>query len=194
MEKITNSNLKKYGTNCTLQNDEIKEKSKKTMLEKYGVFNPMLNEEIKEKAEKTKLDKFGHSNMFKTSHFIDETKKTNLEKYGTEHSPANYAMKEFVWKSGEVAKVQGYESIVLTELEEQGYNFNDVITDRKSIPKFTYIFEGMKKTYYPDFYIPSENLIIEVKSEWTLQAQLEKNKAKFEAVKEAGYNFRLEIR
>jgi type III secretory pathway component EscU len=51
-----------------------------------------------------------------------------------------------------------------------------------------------KRRYYPDFYIPKENLIIEVKSQWTLELHKDKNQAKFQAVKEAGFNFRLEIR
>ena len=56
------------------------------------------------------------------------------------------------------------------------------------------MFEGKKHRYYPDFYIPEENLIIEVKSQWTLDLHKDKNQAKFQAVKEAGFNFRLEVR
>ena len=38
--------LIKYGVNCSLQNKEIKEKSKQTCLKKYGVEHPFQNNEI----------------------------------------------------------------------------------------------------------------------------------------------------
>ena len=41
----------------------------------------------------------------------------------------------------------------------------------------------------PDFYIPSQNLIIEIKSSWTLDKQNMKDKIK--AYKDLGYNFKL---
>ena len=82
----------------------------------------------------------------------------------------------------------------MQELEDQGYNFNDILTSNKDMPEIWYMFEGKKHRYYPDFYIPEENLIIEVKSQWTLDLHKDKNQAKFQAVKEAGFNFRLEVR
>jgi hypothetical protein len=60
--------------------------------------------------------------------------------------------------------VQGYEPIVLKELEESGYCFNDVKTQQDDMSVIWYYFKGVKRRYFPDFYIPSENLIIEVKS------------------------------
>jgi len=42
--------------------------------------------------------------------------------------------------------------------------------------------------------MPKENLIIEVKSIWTLKLHWVKNQIKFNAVKTAGFNFKLEIR
>lgn len=192
--KVAKTNIKKYGNICSLCSPEIKDKTITTMLEKYGVSNPALSSELMEKANKTREQKFGNSNMFKTSHFVEETKKSNMLKYGTEHSPANYNLKEYIWKTGEKIMVQGNEPIVLEELENMGYKFTDILTERKDMPKIHYIFNGIEHRYYPDFYIPSENLIIEVKSEWTLKAQLEKNLKKFDAVEKMGFNFRLEIR
>jgi TRAP-type mannitol/chloroaromatic compound transport system permease small subunit len=39
-----------------------------------------------------------------------------------------------------------------------------IITDRKDIPKIGYKIVEKQKYYFPDIYIPSENKIIEVKS------------------------------
>ena len=45
------------------------------------------------------------------------------------------------------------------------------------------------KVAIPDFYIPSTNTIVEIKSNYTLDVQNMKDKIK--AYKEAGYNFKL---
>ncbi len=190
----SSTNIKKYGCVCSLVSQKIKEKTVKTLIEKYGVTNPAQSDELKEKANKTRERKFGNANMFKTDYFVETTKKTNLIKYGTEHAPANYNLKEYTWKTGEKILLQGNEHIVLEELEISGYCYNDILTERKDMPKITYFQDGIEHRYYPDFYIPSENLIIEVKSEWTFNVQLEKNLKKIEAVKALGFNFRLEVR
>ena len=51
---------------------------------------------------------------------------------------------------------------------------------------------GIKRRYFPDIYIPKENLIIEVKCEWTYSGRdnyLEVNMAKKEAVLNMGIKF-----
>ena len=60
--------------------------------------------------------------------------------------------------------------------------------------EINYIFDNKKRRYLPDIFIPKENILIEVKSEWTLQIHPEKNKLKFQAVEDTGFNFRLEVR
>ena len=190
-EKKISTLIKKYG-------DEYGKKSIENittrMKEKYGVDNPMRVQEFREKSNLTKLEKFGNKNMFLTDYFAEKTKETNIKRYGSLHAPANYTFKEFVWKTGEVSVVQGSEPKVLRELEDAGYTYDEVITDRSLVPSFQYFFDGKTRTYYPDFHIPKENLVIEVKSDWTLEVQLEKNEAKFKAVKDAGFQFRLEVR
>jgi len=106
----------------------------------------------------------------------------------------SFRRKEYIWTSGEISLLQGYEPIVLKELENDGYKFNDILTSPKDMPEITYFFEGKEHRYYPDFYIPSENKIIEVKSDYTLQADWDKNQAKFEATRNLGFDFILEVR
>lgn len=43
--------------------------------------------------------------------------------------------------------------------------------------------------YYPDIYIKSKNLIIEVKSVWTYKKNIVKNTIKALRTKESGFNF-----
>lgn len=189
-----------------------KEKSLKmrieTMLENHGVENPMQSQEFQDKAKETRMEKYGVEFILQnpdiSARQVETRKRTLLEKYGVEavaHIPEiaekmnnPYYNKKFIWKTGEEVTVQGYEDIVLNELEDNGYSFETVLTNKKDMPEILYEFEGKTHRYYPDFYIPSENLIIEVKSEWTLNKQWDKNQAKFKAVKDAGFNFRLEVR
>ena len=55
---------------------------------------------------------------------------------------------------------------------------------------------GRPAKYYPDIYIPKDNLIIEVKSKWTYSGKpewLETNLLKQQATIVAGYNFKFLI-
>jgi len=58
-------------------------------------------------------------------------------------------------------------------------------------PIINYIFEDSKHIYYPDGYIEKENKIIEIKSDYTFMKEYDKNMAKIEACKSAGYEIEL---
>jgi hypothetical protein len=99
--------------------------------------------------------------------------------------------KDYIFPSGKVERIQGYENKALDELLKI-YTEDEIICNRATIPKFWY---GSKK-YYPDIYIPKDNLIIEVKSNWTYSGTAEclaNNLLKEKACKDAGYNFRFMI-
>lgn len=106
------------------------------------------------------------------------------------------AYKEYLMPSGKVVKIQGYEPQVLTELLET-YSEDDIIIGvkemNKEIGQIRYMFEGKERTYYPDFYIKSENKIIEVKSKWTYEMNKEKTLAKEHACLLQGFDFSLII-
>jgi len=71
--------FEKYGD----KNFNNREKFRKTNLEKYGFENPMQNEKIKEKTRKTQYKKYG--GYFNPEQFV----KTNLEKYGCKYPLQN---------------------------------------------------------------------------------------------------------
>jgi hypothetical protein len=66
---------------------------------------------------------------------------------------------------------------------------SDFTNDVKLMPKFTYQFGGKSHRYYPDLYIPSQKKIIEVKSPYTYNKQLEQNHCKKNQVVQDGYTF-----
>jgi hypothetical protein len=89
---------------------------------------------------------------------------------------------------GKIIRIQGYENIALDELIKQ-FNEEDIITNKRDMPKIIYNFEDKQHRYYPDIYIKSINKIIEVKSTWTYKRDLVKNKLKEIATNELNFDF-----
>jgi len=89
----------------------------------------------------------------------------------------------------EIKQVQGYEPFVLDFLLEYGFEPSDIKIGVEQIPTIEYQFLDTKRKYYPDIYIPKLNLIIEVKSTYTLGKNKEMSEAKQIATQKNGYNF-----
>jgi len=66
--------------------------------------------------------------------------------------------------------------------------FNDKMNIEK-MKSIKYFFNGKYRKYYPDFYIKEYNLVIEVKSSYTYNYNIDMNNAKRNATILAGYNF-----
>jgi len=196
-------NLIKYGVTNVSHRQVIKDKIKETCLKNNGSEFPMGSEKIRDKHKATCLKKYGVENASSLPETQEKVNKTNQERYGVNRPTQSakfllkgqsYKLKPYKWKTGEVSMLQGYEPIVLKELEEQGYKYDEIVSDIDKIPVIPYIFEGEQHNYYPDFFIPKENKIVEVKSDYTLKRNWDKNQAKFKATKELGFDFRLEVR
>jgi hypothetical protein len=80
-EKRELTNIDRYGTTCTLQNEEIKKKSEDTCLIRYGSSNALKSNEVKQRIRKTNLEKYGSENPFGSPIIIEKIRKTFLEKY-----------------------------------------------------------------------------------------------------------------
>lgn len=171
-EQKEETNLQKYGVKSVLS---LQDKKEEAMLVKYGVRYYAHHKDFKNKYEETCLAKYGVRNY-------------------TQLGITNgYKWYEYILPSGNIAKYQGYEGryipVLLRAFGEENICFN-----KSDIPSIKYIGLDNKDHYYfPDFYIPSKNLIIEIKSEYTLNCSYEINMLKFQAVKDAGYNFKLKI-
>jgi hypothetical protein len=94
--------------------------------------------------------------------------------------------------SGSKVKIQGYEHYALDELLKK-YNEEQIVIERKNVPRILYELNGKEHYYFPDIYIPHENKIIEVKSKWTFEHKKEITNAKEIYCKKAGYKFELWI-
>jgi hypothetical protein len=205
-QKIKNTNLQKYGVECTLLNKNIQHKTKQTNLLKYGVEYPSQNQDIKNKVKQTCLERFGVEYPLQSEDVKNKGKQTSLKKYGYEHYQHNkiasenaskyaYKSKKFITPSGKEITCQGYEPFALEYLincintEEE-----NILTNRKDVPDIWYNdLDGKKHRHYVDIFIPTENLCIEVKSNWTFKKKQDIIFLKQTAAKELGYNYEIWI-
>jgi hypothetical protein len=183
--KIKMTCLKKYGVKNTSQLPENRQKAKNTCLKKYG--NKNYNNTLKNKQ--TCLKKYGVEHPLQSNKIKQKIKQTCLKKYGVEHISQSEIIHKKQQKSA--LKIKQY---LTTKLHYQGtYEldfldkfYNDNIENG---PTIKYIFENKEKVYFPDFYIKSKNLIVEIKSEYIYNKHLKQNLAKQKACIDQGYDF-----
>lgn len=194
--------LQNHGTKFTFQSQQIKDKRKQSFIERYGV------------------DHYSKSAIFKTfmtesqssytaddwDKIVSKRKSTCVERYSVDnvaklpevHSKkmrSAFTSKEYILQSGKIITVQGYEHKALDILLKD-YDESEIMYDTSTIPVIKYSHNGKARHYFPDFYIPKDNLIIEVKSQWTYNGKpewLESNLLKQQACLNAGYNFQFMV-
>ena len=189
--------MEKHGYKNPAQNPEVKEKIKETFIEKYG-GHPMFDDTIKTKVKDTCFEKYGG---YPGENELVKQKMVNTfnEKYGCDHplqvpdileksfiNAKKY--KKYTLPSGKIINIQGYEHFAL-DIIFKTYTEEQILTQRKDIPRIQYIADNKTKYYFPDIFISSENRIIEVKSSWTYKKDLDKNKLKEKYTIDSGYKF-----
>jgi len=193
-KKENNSNNKSMAQEklTTAQKVASRKKAKETSIAKYGEGWKQIQQE---KVYDTKMQRYGSkfwSNNTKASETrINKTveekdeinnkrRNTNIERYGVENTfllstpskvnRGNQSVKDFTLPSGKIIGIRGVEPEVISELLKTYDESELVIHDAYSattIPVFQYKnFNEHISKYYPDIYVPKDNLIIEVKSLW----------------------------
>lgn len=127
---------------------------------------------------------------------IEMQNKWKDENFAISQFKSRYKYKRFELPSGKIVNLQGYEPQVLTELLKT-YTEEDIVIGVKEINletgKIIYAYGNGTHAYYPDFYIKSENKIIEVKSYYTYNSHLDRNLAKMKACINMGFEFEFKI-
>ena len=190
--------LEKYGVESYSKTDAFKNNLKETLTTKYGLDSPFKIKEFVDKGKQTCLEKYGSEYYSKTEEFREQCKNTCLKKYGVEHPSQNpdisekqsksaYKSRDYIFPSGRIEKIQGYENFMLDELLQNNNILEDnIIVRRKYVPEIWFNnLKGKRSRYYVDCFIKSENKCIEVKSDWTVKE--EDVFLKQQAVKDAGY-------
>jgi len=190
----TQKAVKKYNK---LHKNEITEKKKRTLMEKYNVENVFQLEEVKNKSRKTCQKKFGADFYVQTDEFKKKIKEICLMKYGTESSNQNKKIHDKQVMSGRKINHYRCASSHFNGIRFQGSYEKDFIllceNNNILIKRFShgikYFIKDEQKIYFPDFFLPEKNLIIEIKSKYYYEKELEKNLKKEKACLKDGYNF-----
>lgn len=102
--KIRKTNIKRYGTECSLHNPEIKKKTLKTFKEKYGGHHTK-NEKFKNRIKNQSLENYGVEYSFQRDDVIKRIKDTKRLKYGNEHYSNRDKFKETLMKNFLIKKI-----------------------------------------------------------------------------------------
>jgi len=181
--------LEKYEVDWYSKSKEFRNKYRETCISRYGVYHPMLNQSFKKATSNTirakyDVDWYVQSNDFKLKSFDKKGKLYD--------GPAGFKYKEYILPSGMVVKVQGYENFAL-DILFKSYSESDVSISyydiKDEIGILNYVMDDKDRIYLPDIYIKSENKIIEVKSEYIYNIEIEKNICKKEACILLGMQF-----
>lgn len=204
-DKKRKTNKEKYGFEHALDNSGVKEKSRITNNLKYGGNSSMCSDETRNKSKETNRKNHGVDWYVQSGDFKKKFKQTMIANYGVEqvmhYTPSfekslntSYKKKIFVFSSGRIEKIQGYEGFGLNELLDTGYHEDVIVVSNKEIESYTGTIwyldsERKERKYYPDIYLLSENKIIEVKSKYTYEVNISINKIKKQACLDLGISF-----
>lgn len=106
-----------------------------------------------------------------------------------------YKFKPFTLPSGKVVYIQGYEDKYLCTLLQE-FREEEILVCDESPYYVPYKWYGKTRKYFPDFFIPSQNMFVEVKCEYTFSRRKcfeRKTRAKLEACNNLGYKTRLVV-
>jgi hypothetical protein len=196
-DKKENTLLENFGVSHNSQIPGHHDKMKETCLEKYGddTFNN------REQAKITCQEKYGVDNVMQLDSTKEKSRETCLEKYGVEYPLQNpeihkktiangFKHKKYTMPSGKVISIQGFENFAL-DFYLSKFDESDIITDSSKMPSIWYNnpCNGKTHRYFPDLYIQSLNKIIEVKSNYTYNAEAYLNSLKKDACIRDGLNF-----
>jgi endogenous inhibitor of DNA gyrase (YacG/DUF329 family) len=214
-EKKKKTNLEKYGVEHNLQRHDIKEQIKQTCLNKYGVENVIQFKEIKECAKKhreeTCVKEHGVKNYFSVKEVQDKVKETHLAKYGVEFIGQSEEIKsktkktnlkrygvEYIMQNPEIFEKAQKHSGGAKHFKDLYYrgsyelDFLEKYYDKFEIKQglsFKYKLNEENKVYHSDFYIPTLNLVVEIKNSYLAKKDESVINKKKRSVIVSGYNY-----
>ena len=192
------TSLIKYGYINPMKNKNCYQKARNTCLLKYGVKYPQQLDEVKNKIKETNLERYDSICASNNKEIREKINGECFKKYGVEHHIQRPDIqrkqlltmrlrKNYILPSGRSIILRGYEpdflkyvfSNSLLKEDEIDYNPMGII----------YYMNSEKHYYYPDFYIPKFNLIVEIKS-WYTRYKLDSYfQNKREATINQGFNY-----
>ncbi len=156
------------------------EKYETTMSEKYGEH---WQQKKSAWMQRGMVRKHGHQHALQVPKFFNKMAKNSFKTTKVHYKDRTLLL-------------QGWEPQALKWLTKTTAfcKLQDILhASEDGCPSIRYDYAGKTRVYHPDFYIPSKNLIIEVKSWYTYATNLKLNRAKRDACEEHGFKFRFLI-
>jgi hypothetical protein len=166
--KFLDTNIERYGNKYAVSSEDIQNKIKTTNIKKYGCENPMGNKKVRNKRKKTMIKIYGSEHALQNKDCQSKFRNTCIEKFGVEYPMQNSELFDKNQKSCFRTKIFRDTNILyqasyeLDFLEKYYETYNDI----ERAKHISYVYNGKKKVYYPDFFIPSLNLIVECKNSY----------------------------
>lgn len=185
--------LEKYGDKNVVNSKYTRDITKK----KLGVEYPWQSKKIRDGITQRRYDEFGYYAPAQNPEVAARISATRIERYG-DKLPQLHKYKDYKFPSGKICKLQGYEPQALNFLLTI-YGEDDIVVGRNEMLRialagsFEYIHGNTTRSYYPDIYIKSKNLFIEVKSTFTFDMHQNTVFLKQQAVKDKGYDHQILI-
>lgn len=157
----------------------------------YIGYDVKVGDFYKKKAADTNIKKHiclveRVSHYSKTQEFKTKVKKTCLSNYGFDNvSKVSNIQNSKVKTSYKISEFNNLQYQGSYELDFIKYcESNNIEIERGPSVKY-----NENKVYHSDFYLRNKNLIVEIKSSWTYEMELDKNLEKQKACLQQGYNF-----
>lgn len=164
--KVEQTNIEKYGVECVLYLDEIKEKIRQTNLDRYGVENVLSNKDIKDKRNATLMEKFGTLYPLQNDECFKKFKQTNMEKYGAEFTLQSEEIKQKI-KQTNFHKYGCENPMQSPEILEKWFavNGSSFVKSSRQQQYLCNLYNGILnypfKCFALDIYLPKDKLNIE---------------------------------
>ena len=186
-QRCIDSNLKNYGVKYMWERNDIVKKIRKNNLINHGGIFSSASKECIDKSKKTRKEKYGDENYTNQEKF----EQTCLENYGVKRPLQNQDIFQKQQRTAYYSKKFRNTNINYRGSYELDFleKYYDKYTDIINAPSIEYIIENKEHIYFPDFYIPSLNLIVECKNSYLAKKDKDKIKIKENATISNGHNY-----
>lgn len=171
-----------------------------THMKKRNVKSNLCLPETRKLGEEAMIKLYGVDQFMKSPKF----REAMLRTYGVEHAMQNQGLfakmqkssfntKRYVFPSGRIEEVRGYEPQRLDEMLKDGIPEEDIVVNQKEMPVIRFHRPDNRYGYYhPDIFIPKDNVVIEVKSTYTFLVDKQVNLCKWKKASKK-YEFQVYI-
>jgi len=151
------------------------------------------SKETKEKLSKMFKGKRSHPLSDEHKKKISEGMRKNPKRIILHNGNNQYKRKLYKFPNGKEVWIQGYEPWTLNLLLNEGFKSEEIGVGKKERPIINYNWSESVFKYLPDCYLSNSNTVVETKSEWTWNNNLEQNISKLSGSLKSGFDVRMII-